>query len=158
MLFIPLSCDIWLTPYAVANSDHYFSISHILALLSAILNKFISQHWNKSILKVEIPSFIFIFYRPFYLYYLRSYRHLKFDDFFPNFKCTAFFWTECIYILKIELSRKIQFTKLNTEASRTAIMFRRALHLLLHRAPNIKLKWDGFSRSALLLTRIGWSF
>jgi len=53
MLFISLSCDIWLTPCAVANSDHYFSISHALALLSAILNKFISQLWNKSILKVD---------------------------------------------------------------------------------------------------------
>jgi len=98
MLLIPLSCDICLTPYVVANLDHNFSISHALALSSAILNKFISQYWNESFLKVDISSFIFIFYRLFYLYYLRSYHYLKFGDFFLKFlKCTAFLGI-CIYI------------------------------------------------------------
>jgi len=170
MFFIPLSCDIWLTPCAMANSDYYFSISYnTLALSSVILNKFTSQHWNKSFFKVKIPSFILIFYRRFYLYfylyYLRSFRHLKFGNFFQNFESTAFFGMsvyQCISVLV--LSQVIRAQSLNfaqnwafnffSLASFRAIMICISLNLFWLIFKNIYI----FSKIDLALCTLLWIF
>jgi len=92
MLLTLLTYDIWFSPRVMANSNNYFSILHVLVSSSVIFKNVISQHFGEPSFKVEISSFIFIFYRPFVSLLFTKLSSFEIWWFFSKFQVHRFFW------------------------------------------------------------------